>query len=542
MKLNLFKYIAPAALAAAMALGCASCADDLNQSSIDPQTTPSVSQQAYYAKIYGLMVLTGQKGATDAPDISDDPGRNPFFRRVWEANEFPTDECVWTWQNDAGQPEYVNFTWNDGHTYTSMLYNRLGYNITQCNCFLDLYGGKSDAESVRQCAEVRFFRAMYYQYYLDMFGKAPFSTTVSGDMPVEKAGADLFSFIESEYLAIEPALDPARPDAETFGRVNKAAVWMMLSRLYLNAEVYTGTPRWADARDYADKVIRESGYSLSKQTSSAGYSGYQQLFMGDNDQNAEAMKEIILPIRQDGLQTRTYGGTWTIISSCYGGDMPNFYGTNDAWTCIRSRERLVKMFIPDLANVPMTENPADIRNAANDDRALFYSGSADAERKAQTETITRFQDGLAFTKWTNLHSDGTTNYHDSNIPDTDIPFIRLAEAYLTRAEANWRLNPSDATPILDDINELRSRAHATLWTSLDISETGFIEEWGREFYLEGRRRSDLVRFDAFTTGKYLWDWKGGIYAGTAVQSKYNLFPIPASDLTNNPNMHQNEGF
>lgn len=542
MKLNILKHIAPAVMAAALTLGCASCADDLNQSSIDPQTSPSSDQTGYYAKIYGLMVLSGQKGATDTPDISDDPGKNPFYRRMWEANEFPTDECVWTWQNDAGQPEFVNLSWNSEHIFTRMLYNRLGYNVTQCNFFLDLYGKKTDAESVRQCAEVRFFRAMYFQYLLDMFGKAAFKETFDDTLPVEKAGKDLFDYIESEYLAVEDNLDPAGPDASTFGRVNKAAVWMMLARLYLNAEAYTGTPRWADARDYADKVIREGGYSLSKQTSSAGYSGYQQLFMGDNDRNPEAMKEIILPIRQDGLNTKTYGGTWTVISSCYGGGIPNFYGTNDAWTCIRARQTMVSHFFDDLSSVPMTEDPADVRNAAQDDRALFYSGSADGERQVAVETLNKFQDGLAITKWTNLHSDGTTDYHDPNIPDTDIPFLRLAEAYLTRAEANWRLAPNNTAPIIADINELRGRAHASLWTSADVSELNFIKEWGREFYLEGRRRTDLVRFGAFTTTKFLWDWKGGIQGGTAVDSRYNLFPIPETELNNNPNMSQNPGF
>lgn len=236
MNFKYLKHIAPLGLAIALSMGATSCADDLNQSSIDPQTSPSADQQGYYAKIYGLLALSGQKGATDTPDISDDPGRNPFFRRVWEANEFPTDEVIWTWQNDPGQPEFLNFSWNSNHLFTRMLYNRLGYNVTQCNYFLDLYSGNSDAESKRECAETRFFRAMYYQYFLDMFGRAPFSEHFDSEsLPTEKVGTDLYNFIESEYLAIVYQLDDAQPNAATFGRVNKAAVWTMLSRLYLNA-------------------------------------------------------------------------------------------------------------------------------------------------------------------------------------------------------------------------------------------------------------------------------------------------------------------
>ena len=558
MKFNIFKYFVPAAAALALAFGATSCADDLNQSSIDPQTRPAAEQQGYYAKIYGLMTLSGQRGIADIPDISDDPGKNPFFRRVWEAQEFPTDECLWVWQNDAGQPEFVNFTWSSDHIFTKMLYNRLAYNITQCNLFLDLFSGNTDAESQRQCAETRFFRAMYYQYFLDMFGRAPFKEHFDTEnLPTEKVGQDLFAYIESEYKDIlgegegssESVLDAPQPNAATFGRVNKAAVWMMLARLYLNAEAYTGTAHWQEAYDYADKVIRESGYKLCTADKTATvdgrdttYTAYQQLFMGDNDQNANAMNEIILPIRQDGLRTRSYGGTYCIISSCYGSNMPNFYGTNDAWTCIRARSAAVGMFFNDLSAVPLTENPIDITTAAGDDRALFYGGAADGtQRTVQTETINKFQSGLSIVKFTNKHSDGTKNYNDPNIPDTDVPFIRLAEAYLTRAEANWRKG-GDASLTLADVNALRSRAHASAWNANDLTETNFIKEWGREFYLEGRRRTDLVRFGAFTSSKYLWDWKGGAENGTAVRSTYNVFPVPSTELSNNPNMHQNAGY
>lgn len=540
--------------ALALSLGFASCADDLNQSSIDPQTNPGPEQQGYYAKIYGLMTLSGQKGISDTPDISDDPGKNPFFRRVWEANEFTSDEVLWVWQNDTGQPEFVNLSWDSEHIFTKMLYNRLGYNVTQCNYFLDLYKGNTDAESKRQCAETRFFRAMYYQYFLDLFGRAPFSETFSAELPVEKAGKALFDYIESEYLAIENEVDDPQPNASTFGRVNRAAVWMMLSRLYLNAEVYTGTPRWEEARTYADKVITESGYKLCKAdahaqyTNAAGekrdtvYTGYQQLFMGDNDRNVNAMQEIILPIRQDGLKTRSYGGSYSIISSCYGSNMPNFYGTNDAWTCIRARASVADWYFRDRADVPLTENPLDIVQAAKDDRALFYGGAADGtQRKVDNEMINKFQDGLSIVKFTNKHADGTTDYHDVNIPDTDVPFIRLAEAYMNRAEANWRLK-AESSVVLADINELRGRAHATAWTVNDLTEMNLLKEWGREFYIEGRRRTDLIRFGAFTTNKYLWTWKGGVESGAPVQDKFNVFPIPSTERSNNPNMNQNEGY
>ena len=164
---------------------------------------------------------------------------------------------------------------------------------------------------------------------------------------------------------------------------------------------------------------------------------------------------------------------------------------------------------------------------------MFYSGIGGGIRKIETDVISGFKDGLSIIKWQNIRSDGQPTHH-TEYPDTDIPFFRLAEAYLIRAEANFRTG-GDAVA---DINVLRKRANCTRLVQ-SVTEKDIIDEWAREFYLEGRRRSDLVRFGMFTTNKYLWDWKGGTQAGTAVPSFYNVYPIPASDINNNPNMTQN---
>ena len=138
-----------------------------------------------------------------------------------------------------------------------------------------------------------------------------------------------------------------------------------------------------------------------------------------------------------------------------------------------------------------------------------------------------------------LNSDNTAG-SDPSWADTDIPLLRFAEAYLTRAEAKWRLsgNLNDA---LADINELRGRAHTRLLASI-TSEMDILDEWCREFFMEGRRRSDLVRFGCFAGSKYIWDWKGGVAEGTSVSSHYNVYPIPADDIRNSGNLSQNEGY
>ena len=174
--------------------------------------------------------------------------------------------------------------------------------------------------------------------------------------------------------------------------------------------------------------------------------------------------------------------------------------------------------------------------AAGDDRALFYAGRGGGIRKLRTDKLNNFLDGISVVKWQNVRTDGGT-CSDPEFSDTDIPLFRLAEAYLTRAEAKWRTG--DATAIAD-VNTLRTRANAKQLTAL--TKQDLIDEWSREFYMEGRRRSDLVRFDMFTGKDYVWAWKGGVASGQAVDSHFKVYPIPMDDINNNENMTQNEGY
>lgn len=382
-----------------------------------------------------------------------------------------------------------------------------------------------------------------------MFGKAPFKEHFSNDLPVEKKGTELYTYIQNELNEIEA--DMYEPRQAPFGRADKAANWLLRARLYLNAGVYTGQTDYAKAEEYASKVIG-SAYKLC--------TNYSELFMADNDENENAMQEIILPIRQDGVKTRNYGGSTYLVCGTRVAGMPRM-GTTNGWSCIFARAAMVQKFFSNLEDVPML--PADVQiptkgldtdeqidafdaehgirtedmiKAAGDDRALLYSGVGGGRRKIQTDAISGFTDGLSIVKWQNYRSDGKPVSH-ATYPDTDIPLFRLAEAYLTRAEAIFRQG-GDAT---GDINELRKRANCTRKVQT-VTEQELIDEWAREFYLEGRRRSDLVRFGMFTTNKYLWDWKGGAMNGTSVASYYNKYPIPVSDINNNRNMSQNEGY
>ena len=555
MKANYFKPILSAALVVAATLGNVSCINDLDISSIDPQSSSSFDQAGAFVKQYAMLGLTGQKGLAGSPDLDgQDEGESGFYRTVFNCNELSTDECIWVWQDNVDIPQFTGLSWNSSSQRTEWVYVRLGYDITQFNFFLDQTEGLTDAESLRQRAEVRFLRALHYWYFIDLFGKAPFKEHFSNDLPVEKGGKELYDYIQTELAEAEANM--YEPGEAPFGRADKAANWLLRARLYLNAEVYTGTADYQNAKTYADKVINSGAYQLCND--------YRLMFMADNDENEEAMKEIILPIRQDGMKTRNYGGSTYLVCGARTGGMP-YMGTTNGWSCVIARNSLVYKFFPN-KDVPMipedVEVPAqadlpndaaidawdaqygvrtvDIVEAAGDDRAMFYSGAGGGKRTMDPSAINSFQSGLSIVKWQNIRSDGRSTSH-TEYPDTDIPLFRLAEAYLTRAEANFRLNDTNAA--LQDILTLRShRGCTTQPQANEIDEMYILDEWAREFYLEGRRRSDLVRFDCFTTDKYLWDWKGGVKEGKSVSDIYNVFPIPETDINNNPNMSQNEGY
>ena len=138
MKANYLKHIFSAALIVAISLGNVSCVNDLDISSIDPQSSSSFDQDAAFVKQYALLGLTGQKGLAGTPDLDgQDEGESGFYRTIFNCQELPTDECVWVWQDNVDIPQFTNIAWNSSSQRTEWVYVRLGYDITQMNFFLD---------------------------------------------------------------------------------------------------------------------------------------------------------------------------------------------------------------------------------------------------------------------------------------------------------------------------------------------------------------------------------------------------------------------
>lgn len=563
-------------LAGLLLMGTASCTDELNISSIDPNSTPTYDDMELLAKQYATLGLTGQVGGAGNQDFGDDEGESGFYRVIFNLQELCTDETAWAWQDNEDMRPLTTISWTQSSARAYWTYQRLAFDITLYNSYLSQVGDRTDGEYAHYVAEVRFLRALHYYYYLDLFRKAPFKLEFSmSELPVEKAGTELYKWLDGELTELESLLAPMGSfnGSDNFGRADAGAAYALHARLALNSEVYTNgeVKDFQKAIDYSSLLIN-GPYELSKATNANGFTGYEQIFMGDNDYNPQAMKETIFAIRQDGLRTQAHAGSTYLVSSCRGAGMPYSY-TDNYWTCNFARRTLIEKFFPVVTDCPLatkdeigaymaekgiskfdTEEEViaadevlggsteSIKAAAHDDRALFYGGvggaTADDARQYDLPNgqIKGFLNGLSIVKWQNRRSDNTSP-SPTIFADTDIPLFRLAEAYLTRAEAKLRLGQEGA---LSDVNEIRSRAHANLLSGITLDQMP--DEWCREFYFEARRRTDLVRFGLFTSSRYVWPLKGGTANGTGVDSHFNVYPIPYNDIVGNPNMTQNPGY
>ncbi|MCR5019348.1 MAG: RagB/SusD family nutrient uptake outer membrane protein [Bacteroidales bacterium] len=537
-----------AACAAMTLVGAVSCIKDLDVTPLDPNKQwLDGNYDALFNKCMASITQAGNNGGDGDSDVDNfDGGMSPLFRQLWNANELTTDEAICGW-GDEGISTFCNNGYDAAHPMLRALYYRLYVGISFCNHYLEV-AGDHDA---KMTAEVKLVRAMHYYLAADLYGNVPFTEVVASDPPQQKSRADVMKWVETQLLEIEPELSDPAPKKSTdsgYGRLDKAACWMLLSRLYLNWAVYTGEEgRWADAATYAKKVI-DSPYKLYTESTTVNsgavshtWSAYQKLFMADNGESGASV-EAIWPCLCDGLTTTSYGGSFFLIASTFNEDMKAnplqpaaSNGSSQGWGGNRARPDLVRKFIP-TGTVPNIESYR-MTAFAGDDRAIFWG----VGRTLEIEKTTEFKEGFSVAKFVNFYSDGSQP-HDSKFTDADVFFMRVAEAYLTYAEATARQNSGKATAEgITFLNTLRARSHATAKTAYTLND--ILDEWSREFYFEGRRRMDLVRYGKFGgENNYNWAWKNGVAEGANFPATRNIFAIPTTDLVANTNLKQNEGY
>ena len=488
--------------------------------------TDPASYKAYLAKLYGGLVLTGQSGPDGNPDIQGiDEGFSQYVRGYWQLQELPTDEAIIGW-GDIGLPELNTQTWSASNPFVNAMYSRIYYQVAQANEFLrettdakvDSRGASADlkAQIHQYRAEARFLRALSYWHAVDLFGNVPLTdeSTPLSSLPRQAPRAEVFNFVESELKAVRPLL-PAKSTGNNYARASQAAVDMVLAHLYLNAKVYTGTDRYADARAAAEAVIA-AGFVLDP--------NYKHLFAADNNTSAE----LIFTVPQDGVHTRTWGGMTYLIHAGVGGNMnPSDFGIDGGWWGLRLRS-------------PVPARFAAEPSSANDVRAsiMFTNGQS-----LVASSVGDFSKGYGFPKYSNRTSGGAAG-SNATFPDTDYPMFRLADAYLIYAEAVARGAGGSVATAVGYINALRQRAYGSTAGNIaaaDLTPQFVLDERGRELTWEGFRRQDLVRFGQFSDAG-VWEWKGGTPAGAVTPKFHDLYPIPANELAANPTVKQNPGY
>ncbi|EFC71489.1 RagB/SusD family nutrient uptake outer membrane protein [Prevotella sp. oral taxon 299] len=532
-----FKHIIPSAIFLFSTGILASCVGDLDVTPIDPNIRPTANGDALFNKCYANIAVAGNGGATGDCDIDGlDGGTTGFVRQMWNSNELTTDEAICHW-GDAGIEQFDYNTYDASHPMLNGYFARLTTGITYCNDYL-----KNINEDATKTAEIRFVRALEYYLLMDAFGNVPFAETLSE--PTMKTRPEMYEWLVKELTEIEPNLSEAQPKKSSdanYGRVDKASAWMLLARLYLNAQVYTGTPQWAKAAEYAKKIM-DSAYKLNTKKVN-GWSAYQMLFMGDNGET-DAAYEAIFPILQDGLKTTSWGTTTFLTASTFDGNMHASIHdksvvnglSGQTWGGNRCRPDLLKRFFPnkEVPNVSSIEMPT--KDYAHDDRAIF--DGKDRKLDNGKGAIGKFTDGFATAKFINIKTDGSAG-HSLTFSDADFFFFRKAEAYLIYAEATARANGNHLTPEgIAAVKTLRERANAEPKTNFTLSE--LCDEWSREFYFEGIRRPTLIRFGFFGgDNNYNWTYKGGVKEGRSFSASKNIFAIPSNyvkdAIKQNPN-------
>ncbi len=509
-------------LAGVAVLLLSSCTGDLDQTPVIGDTSETVysSLEGYrsvLAKIYSSYSLIGAERGGGSADISSEQGQD-MLRTLFNLQELPTDEAAYKYLSGDNLSNITYMSWDATDVWVSDAYYRLFYIISLTNellrnCSADDLARFSDNDRKvleTYALEARFMRAYTYFFALDLFGKAPYvdeNSPMTAFIPEAYDGTKLYDFIKGEIDEIAPLL----PEHPSYARAGQGAAYALGARLALNGEVYTGISHATEAINYCKKVMA-LGYSLEED--------FTKLFNADNDRRTN---EIIFAFATDNANSATWGSaTYFIAGSCPndGDDVTGIYGVGTAWGNFSARGEITSLF-----------------DKEKDTRFLFLTDGRD---EFFTDGIETASQGYRSYKWTNLNDEGEQACVTDIGVNTDFPAFRLAEIYLTAAEAVLRggtgMSRGEA---LDLVNLVRHRAYGN--DEGNISDAQFtldfiIDERGRELFNELHRRTDLIRFGRFTTSAYLWQWKGGVIDGRAVDKRYNIYPIPATELSANPNL------
>lgn len=467
----------------------------------------------------------------------------------WRMQELSTDAAIIPARDgnfdDGGQYRQLHYhTWTIDHPNVRDIWQWGFGGINNCNRLINLTNESSvsDASKAGSLAEVKAMRALYYYFMMDLYGNVPIIdafpvSTLPGNQTREK----VFEFIEKELLAVVTQL-PVKDNNNrvlVYGRPTQAMAYALLEKMYLNAEVYTGKPRYADAVTMADNILKNTNYALDTK--------YSDIF---DVNNGPQINETIFAIPYDqqipGNQITRFG-FYPALAASYGINVgfsiamsttPEYYNRFNLANDIRNSFWLIgKQYAPDANRKPDLTKPVFVAGTTTQieitpDLILKLGKPMDLGN-----TVADQAKGVRSVKyWPDINAIQATRLNGN-----DMPVFRLADVMLMKAEAILRgatattINGELQTPLVL-LNKIRSRAGTAAATSVTL--TTLLDERAREFSWEAWRRNDLIRFGQFETEYPLPN--DVLFMNKDVTRR--IYPIPANELKLNSNLKQNPGY
>jgi len=409
--------------------------------------------------------------------------------------------------------DLVNGTWGD-----------LNSGISKCNFVLSLVdqipSANKPANITQIVAEIKVLRAYYYLMFMDVFGNVPLVTDYNADPTkiIQTSRKDIYTFLEGELTTNIPLLQDN--SSANYGHMTKWGGYMVLAKLYLNAQVYTGTAQWTKAAAAADMVIQSKKYSLQ--------SNFLDNFIVSNEGSVENIfvvpfDYIFIPGNLVIHRTLNYNNIRTYNLT----NQPNngWCSPTLFYRSFSDNDLRKKMWVMGQQYSSSGEPLIDATTHLNVIYSPYVnelSNPADSFKFAGARSI----------KYAPQAGAGTNQSNDGVI-------FRLADAYLMKAEAEIRAGaPGDALTL---VNAIRSRAGLPNWTSGDLTLPNLLAERGREFAWEGWRRNDLIRFEVADKIPYFTGRR--IPAKSQDPDQHTLVaPIPQAQLISNTKLVQNPGY
>lgn len=367
-------------------------------------------------------------------------------------------------------------------------------------------------------AETRALRAYGYYYAMDYFGNVPLFTGAkvdANDLPKTAPRKEIFDFVVKEFT--EAAADlPSITEvnrASYYPRLTKEAVYTALASVYLNAEVYADQAHWADVVTMCDNVIRTNAYSLEDKvgdcflaTNEANSTEVISSFAVDPARGVDGNEFILYA--QHALDQKKYNLAFAPANGyCFTDEALNRYEAGD--------ERLEL-----LEYGPQYYQDGVTPLCDDDGNQLVLTTIKDMVAAQENEGYRVLKYSPVGVAWSGSRA------------DNDYILERYSNVLLMKAEALFRQGQQTGEA-LELVNQVRRRSNLADWDELTLKKIE--EERAREFIWENQRRRDMIRFGSYFTDTWF-------YKTTATEEWRGIYPIPAIQLNNNPNLEQNPNY